>query len=86
MCDDLFAWLEEFLEQHDSSPDYESNGEICEITAADGSQIIINRQPASQEIWLAARSGGFHFRHDGQDWIDTRDGKQLRKRLEECLG
>ena len=85
LCDKLFAWLEEFLDSHASDPDYESNGEICEITCANGSQIVINRQPASREIWLAAKSGGFHFRHDGNDWIDTRDGKPFGERLEKCL-
>ena len=85
LCDEFFAWLEEFLDEHASEPDYESNGQICEITCTDGSQIVINRQPANREIWLAARSGGFHFRHDGRDWIDTRDGRSIGERLGECI-
>ncbi|MCY4324995.1 MAG: iron donor protein CyaY [Betaproteobacteria bacterium] len=84
-CDEFFAWLEELLDEHAGVADYESNGQICEITCTGGSQIVINRQPANQEIWLAAKSGGFHFRHDGTDWIDTRDGKPFGERLEECL-
>ena len=24
-------------------------------------------------MWVAARSGGFHFRWDGKSWRDTRD-------------
>ena len=32
---------------------------------------------AAREIWVAARSGGFHFRWDGAAWRDTRDGAEL---------
>ena len=39
--------------------------------------MIINRHGAAREIWVAAKSGGFHFRHDGSDWRDTRDGSEL---------
>ena len=39
--------------------------------------MIINRHGAAREIWVAAKSGGFHFRHDGSVWRDTRDGSEL---------
>ncbi len=29
------------------------------------------------ELWLATRGGGFHFRHDGDAWMNTRDGGEL---------
>ncbi|MDA0977422.1 MAG: iron donor protein CyaY, partial [Proteobacteria bacterium] len=32
-----------------------------------GSQIIFSRQGASREIWVAARSGGFHLRQEADD-------------------
>ncbi len=86
LCEQLFARVEELLDERDDDVDYESNGEICEITLADGSQIVINRQPANEEIWLAAKSGGFHFRHDGNAWVDTRGAKPFFERLAECLG
>lgn len=50
---------------------------VFEIEFADGSKIIVNRHGAAQEIWVAARSGGFHYRWDGQNWRDTRDGTDL---------
>lgn len=50
---------------------------VLEIELDDGSKIIVNRHSAAQELWLAARAGGFHFRWDGQDWRDTRDGSEL---------
>ncbi|MBC3883982.1 iron donor protein CyaY [Undibacterium griseum] len=42
-----------------------------------GSKMIVNSQAPMQEMWLAARSGGFHYRYDGQHWINTRDQSEL---------
>jgi len=50
---------------------------VLEIEFPDGGRIIVNRHSAAQEIWVAARSGGYHFRFDGSDWIDTRDRREL---------
>ena len=43
----------------------------------DGTKIIINSQVALHELWVAARSGGFHFRHEDGAWHDTRDHTEL---------
>jgi CyaY protein len=50
---------------------------VLEIEFADGSKIIVNRHGAAKEMWVAARSGGFHFRWDGKAWRDTRDNGEL---------
>ena len=50
---------------------------VLEIEFADGSKMIINRHTAAREIWVAASSGGFHFRYDGRLWRDTREGTEL---------
>lgn len=50
---------------------------VLEIELTDGSKLIVNRHGAAQELWVAARAGGFHFRWDGQCWRDTRDGSEL---------
>lgn len=42
-----------------------------------GSKMIVNSQAPMQEMWLAARSGGFHYKYDGQYWLNTRDGSEL---------
>ena len=52
-------------------------GGVLELEFDDGSKIIVNRHGAAREIWVAARSGGFHFRWDGAAWRDTRDGSEL---------
>lgn len=72
----LFRTLEEDLEAADL--DYElAAGGILEIEFDDGSMIVINRQPAMHEIWVAARSGGFHYRWQDGAWRDSRGGGEL---------
>jgi CyaY protein len=67
--------------------DCESKGSgVVEIEFADGSRIIVNRHSAAQEIWVAARSGGFHFRFDGSAWVDTRDKRELLSALSALIG
>ena len=36
-----------------------------------GSQVILSRQEALRQLWVAARSGGFHFDYDEEQglWI-----------------
>jgi CyaY protein len=60
-------------------------GGVMELEFEDGSKIIVNRHAAAREIWLAARSGGFHFRWDGAHWVGTRDGKELLAALSGCM-
>lgn len=50
---------------------------VLELEFDDGSKMVVNRHAAAREIWVAAKSGGFHYRHDGHDWRDTRDGTEL---------
>ncbi|UCV19222.1 iron donor protein CyaY [Ferribacterium limneticum] len=56
-------------------------GGVLEIEFDDGSKIIVNRHGVAREIWVAARSGGFHFRWDGTVWRDTRDAAELMEKL-----
>ena len=58
-------------------------GGVLEIEFDDGSKIIVNRHAAAREIWVAARSGGFHYRWDGSAWRDTRSGAELFTTLSE---
>jgi CyaY protein len=72
------AALERAFEQAAPDADVQAKGEgVLEIEFENGSRMVINRHGAAREIWVAARSGGFHFRHDGGAWRDTRDGGEL---------
>ena len=50
---------------------------VLELEFDNGSKMVINRQGAMQEIWVAAKSGGFHFRWQEDAWRDTRSGDEL---------
>ncbi|HEV8106561.1 MAG TPA: iron donor protein CyaY [Burkholderiales bacterium] len=70
--------IERALEQSGVDADIElKDGGVLELEFGNGSKIIVNRHGAAREIWVAARSGGFHFRWDGSAWRDTRDGAEL---------
>jgi CyaY protein len=58
---------------------------VLELEFADGTRIVVNRHSAAQEIWVAARSGGYHFRFDGSKWVDTRDKRELLAALSELI-
>lgn len=61
----------------DADVDNQRVGGMITISFPNGSQLIVNLQPPLQEIWLAARSGGYHYRHDGIAWVDTKTGEEL---------
>ena len=78
--------LERALEAASVEADFElKGGGILEIEFEDGSKIIVNRHGAAREIWVAARSGGFHFRWDGAAWRDTRSSTELFASLSEIV-
>lgn len=76
--------VEHAADHADTDIECSRNGNVLEIEfAATGSKIIVNTQSAMQEIWVAARAGGFHFRLQGVQWCDTRDGRELFSALSE---
>ena len=74
---------DEWLQRGDIDIDTNRAGGLVELEFPGGSKIVVNKQPPLQEIWLAARHGGFHFRLVGGAWRDTRDGVEFFARLSE---
>ena len=78
LAGDALAALERALEAALPGADVQAKGAgLLEVEFEDGSKMVINRHAAAREIWVAAKSGGFHFRHDGERWRGTRDGSEL---------
>ncbi len=74
--DAVLARVEASVENEDGL-DVDLESGILTITCPDDTRVIVNRQTPNREIWVAARSGGFHFTwRDGQ-WRDTRSGDEL---------
>ena len=73
----VFAGIESAIDAVGSDIDSEISGGILTLEFDNDSKVIVNRQTFNREIWVAAKSGGFHFRFDGAEWRDTRSGEQL---------
>jgi len=68
--DDTLIAIEEAIDASGADIDYESGGGILTLTIEDnGSQIIINRQGPVKQLWLATKTGGYHY-----DWSDEVEG------------
>ena len=73
----LDAWLQDDVIDIDS----QRTGGLLELTLPAGSKIVINTQPPLHELWLAARAGGYHFKHVDGLWRDTKDSVEFFERL-----
>jgi CyaY protein len=70
--------LEQVSDEGELDVECSRSGNVLEIEfIADGSKIIVNSQAPMQELWVAARSGGFHYRCDNGRWLNTRNGSEL---------
>jgi len=74
--DAVLARIERSVEACDAL-DVDLESGILTVTCPDGSRVIINRQTPNREIWVAARSGGFHFSWREGAWRDTRSNDEL---------
>jgi CyaY protein len=74
--DAVLARIESSLEGEDDL-DVSLESGILNVECPDGSRVIVNRQTPNREIWVAARSGGFHFALREGEWRDTRSGDEL---------
>jgi CyaY protein len=66
------ACCDRINEQSDADIDNQRVGGMVTLVFPNKSQIIVNLQKPLHEIWLAARSGGYHYKFDGQQWQDTK--------------
>lgn len=85
LADAVFERIETALDNSDTDIDYDSNGSVMEIEFDDGSKVIVNRHAPNREIWLAAKSGGFHYSFQDGQWLSQRDGSELYARLSELV-
>ena len=58
--------------------DLENSGGVLTVRFANGSQLILSRQPALRQLWVAARSGGFHFDYDEEAALWVCDSSEER--------
>jgi CyaY protein len=85
LADAAFARIEQAIDTGDANIDYDNNGSVLEMEFADGSKVIVNRHVPNREIWLAAKSGGFHYAYQDGKWFSQRDGSELFAKLGELV-
>jgi CyaY protein len=70
--------LERASDDSDLDIECSRSGNVLEIEfVSNGSKIIVNSQTPMREIWVAAKSGGFHYKREGGRWVNTRDQSEL---------
>jgi CyaY protein len=77
--------LDAALETSDADLDWSLKDGVLTIECGDESRIIVNRHAPNREIWVAARSGGHHFRAQEGRWRDTRGDEELAGLLARLL-
>ena len=85
VADTVFHRIEQALDASNANIDYDSDGTILEMEFEDGSKVIVNRHAPNREIWLAAKSGGFHYTLKEDVWFSQRDGSELFAKLTELV-
>ena len=60
-------------------------GNVLTLELAGGSKVIINSQAPMQQMWVAGKSGAFHYARSGDRWVDTRDGSELFESLSRLI-
>jgi CyaY protein len=86
LADATLRHIEDAIENCGADVDLEVKpGGVLELEFDDGSKIIINRHTTAREIWLAAKSGGYHFRPQDGRWVGTRDGEDLTAAIARCM-
>lgn len=78
------ATVDRLLDDDVIDIDASRTGGLLELRFPGGGAIVINTQPPLHELWLAAPSGGFHFKASGGRWIDGRDGGEFFAVLSAC--
>lgn len=82
---DTLQQIEQAVEDTGADIDFENSGDILTLEFGNGSKIILNRQGAAHQLWVAARAGGFHYNwHDGR-WINDQNGAELFDELSRLI-
>ena len=64
LVDAVQQTVEDAFDDCDLDVDLENSAGVLTIRFENGSQVILSRQEAIRQLWVAARSGGFHFDYD----------------------
>lgn len=85
LADAIFERIENAVDAAGLDIECSLSGAVLELEFDDGSKIVVNRHTPNREIWLAAKSGGFHYALQDGKWTSRRDGTELFNKLAELV-
>lgn len=69
--------IERAVDAADTDIEASRAGNVLTLELSNGSKVIVNSQAPMQQLWVAGKSGAFHYARNGNQWIDTRNGSEL---------
>ncbi|WP_372527848.1 iron donor protein CyaY [Piscinibacter sp.] len=78
------AAVDRWLQDDVVDIDTQRTGGLLELSFPNGSKIVLNTQPPLHELWMAARSGGYHYKYVDGRWLDTREARDFFDALSAC--
>ena len=66
------ACCDRINDETEADIDSQRVGGMVTLVFSNKSQIVINLQKPLHEVWLAARSGGYHYKFSSNQWSDTK--------------
>lgn len=86
LADQLMLNIEETLDDFDGDADidYETHGGVMTLSFDNGSKIVINRQEPLHQVWLATKTGGYHFNYRDGSWLCDRSNREFYELLTEA--
>ncbi|MCK9199775.1 MAG: iron donor protein CyaY [Gallionella sp.] len=85
LADAALARIEKAVDDCGGDVECNRSGNVLEIEFDNGQKIIVNRHDINREIWVAAKSGGFHYAWKDGVWHSQRDDSELFARLVELF-
>lgn len=80
IADQTIEDIQTAIDDSGADIDYDEVGGVLTLEFENGSKIIFSKQTPVRQLWMAAKSGGFHFNFDAdqESWIcDTGAGEEL---------
>ena len=77
LAEATLAAIERAVDETEVDIEVSRAGNVLTLELGNGSKVVINSQAPMQQMWVAGKSGAFHYARSGDRWIDTRDGNEL---------
>jgi len=84
IADQTIEDIQDAIDNCGADIDYDEIGGVLTLEFENGSKIIFSKQSAMNQLWMAAKSGGFHFDYneETEQWIcDSGDNEEMYNML-----